>query len=230
MTNQDQNTYAPLDPQSAQVVQDQLWLHKAPSQYRDIIEQQAKANKIPISTAVKMLSIESGFNPHLVSKSGALGIAQVLPSTGAQMGYSPQQLMNPETGIEAGISYLGQMYHKYGSEDSALAAYNMGPGNMDKVLAGKMQIPNESAAYINKAHSIGLDNSQIQYNNGIGNTSDTKSNLNSNINAMGSYPTFSQSSSRVEEEPESGGILNLAKNFTESSALNRKSLLDAIGE
>ena len=184
MPNQQQNTYAPLDPQSAEIVSDSYWLNKVPEQYRGTVEQQAKANGVPLSTAVKMLTIESHFNPNSISPAGALGIAQVMPATGAQMGYSPQQLMNPETGIGAGMNYLGQMFRRYGVEDRALAAYNMGPGNMDKVLHGKMGMPQESANYIEKAHRLGTMGSgdpQIHSNNDFGNHSDTQSNLNNKV-------------------------------------------------
>lgn len=76
-----------------------------------------------------VIQIESGGRANAVSHKGALGLMQVMPSTGKSMGYSKQALLDPETNIEAGTRYLTMMYEHTGSVEGALAAYYCGPRN-----------------------------------------------------------------------------------------------------
>jgi hypothetical protein len=67
------------------------------------------------------------------------------------MGYDPEELKrNPALQIEAGARYLKQMLDAHGGNVAdALAAYNWGPGNMQKLMRGeKTQIPAETANYV----------------------------------------------------------------------------------
>jgi len=79
---------------------------------------------------------ESKLNPKAVSKAGAIGLMQIMPATGEELGYSVPELLNPEKNIEAGARYMAGMMRfwdlvpKWERWFFALASYNAGPGNI----------------------------------------------------------------------------------------------------
>lgn len=78
--------------------------------------------------------VESGGNPNAVSPKGARGLMQTLPGTLRDPGYGvrPAKDESPAELERVGQDYLKAMYAKYGNLKDTLAAYNWGPGNVDK--------------------------------------------------------------------------------------------------
>lgn len=72
---------------------------------------------------------ESKFNSLAISKKGAVGLMQLMPKTAKWLKVDRH---HPEQNLDGGIRYLAMQLRKYKSVKLALAAYNAGPGNVDK--------------------------------------------------------------------------------------------------
>lgn len=86
---------------------------------------------------------ESGFTPDALSKSGAVGLAQLMPATAEGLGVDPH---NPVENLDGGARYLAWTIREFGSVELGLAAYNAGPGNV-RAANGIPDIP-ETQDYV----------------------------------------------------------------------------------
>ena len=106
---------------------------------------------IPPEVLTAVVRQESGFNPDARSPVGAIGYAQLMPETAKSLGVNPNNAMQ---NLMGGARYLRQMYDKYKSWPLAFAAYNAGPGAVDK-YGGIPPFP-ETQSYVNSIiHGLG---------------------------------------------------------------------------
>ena len=105
--------------------------------YFDMYE--AKLAEYGLPLELKYLSvIESGLRPQVKSRAGALGLWQFMYGTGKMFGLKENsyidERMDPVLATDAACRYLKQLYGIYGDWNLALAAYNAGPGNVNRAI------------------------------------------------------------------------------------------------
>lgn len=89
----------------------------------------ARKHGVPEDLFLRLVQQESGWNANARSHKGALGLAQLMPETARRLGVDPR---DPVQNLEGGARYLRQQYAKFGNWPHALAAYNAGPGAVER--------------------------------------------------------------------------------------------------
>ena len=113
-----------------------------PFPYRSTVESYSARWKVDKFLAISVIKVESNFSEAAHSRSGAVGLMQLMPDTAAwiayQLGEAPEEaaddiknLRDPETNIRYGTWYLAELRDEFkGNDVLALAAYNAGRGNV----------------------------------------------------------------------------------------------------
>jgi membrane-bound lytic murein transglycosylase D len=125
-----------------------------------IFEQQLATAGMPLG--LKYVTVqESALRPYATSHAGAGGLWQLMPGTARELGLTVNDILDerldPELGCVAGLEYLKIQYERYGDWALALAAYNCGPGNVNKALRRsrgrdywsiRKHLPSETSNYL----------------------------------------------------------------------------------
>ena len=102
-----------------------------PIKFSGTIANAAKRNELDPALLSAVIRQESGFAPRAVSSAGAMGLMQLMPETARELGV--RDPFDPEQNVNAGAKYLRGLIDRYhGRLDFALAAYNAGPGAVDR--------------------------------------------------------------------------------------------------
>ncbi len=99
--------------------------------YDDLIAEHSRTNGVRVDLVRAVVQVESAFNPYARSPKGAMGLMQLMPATMRQFGVT--NAYNPDENVRAGVAYLRELLDRYqNNEELALAAYNAGPGAVDR--------------------------------------------------------------------------------------------------
>jgi soluble lytic murein transglycosylase-like protein len=98
--------------------------------FNAMVDKSAKAHDVDPLLVHSIIKVESNYNANAVSNKGAQGLMQLTPSTARMLGVSNS--FDPQQNIEAGVKYLKYLKDLYKDDRLALAAYNAGPGAVDK--------------------------------------------------------------------------------------------------
>lgn len=109
-----------------------------------IVRQVAAEHDLDPRLLHAILIVESAYRPDAVSSAGAQGLAQLMPGTARDLGVADP--FDPAQNVAGGGAYVAQMLARYNDVRLALAAYNAGPGRVDRA-GGVPAIP-ETQAYV----------------------------------------------------------------------------------
>ena len=118
----------------------------APAEWQAIIQRASKRYGLPPDLVAAVIRVESNFDVEAESPKGAQGLMQLMPGTQAYLGV--QDPFDPEANVDAGSRYLREQLDRFGSTELALAAYNAGPGNVEKF--GGLPPFAETQAYVRR--------------------------------------------------------------------------------
>jgi len=109
---------------------------------------EAHRNGVEPALVLAVMHTESGYYNWSRSSVGALGLMQIMPATGKMLARDldipwtgPDMLFEPTLNLRLGTLYLARLHGRYGTWTRALAAYNWGPGEIDRRLAEGEVLP-----------------------------------------------------------------------------------------
>jgi soluble lytic murein transglycosylase-like protein len=113
-----------------------------------VIAEESAHHRLDPQLVLAVIYVESRFDCFAVSPVGALGLMQIMPATGRELAKrlgipwnGPLTLFDPIVNVRIGTAYVRQLTDRYGSVRTALAAYNWGPGYVDRQLREGTPVP-----------------------------------------------------------------------------------------
>jgi soluble lytic murein transglycosylase-like protein len=129
---QSYKTVVKVDPRTGKLVRTQVAVHPPASSATlpELVEKTSRAHNVDPLLVDSLIRVESNYNPNAVSPKGAEGLMQLMPPTARMLGVDDS--FDPAQNIEAGVKYLKYLQDLYKDDRLALAAYNAGPGAVDR--------------------------------------------------------------------------------------------------
>jgi hypothetical protein len=132
-----------IEPEEIFIPAARMPLEQAP--YGQLIQTAAQKYGVDADLVFSVITAESNFNPNAVSRRGARGLMQLLPSTATRLGV--RDIFDPGQNIDAGTRYLRELLTLYqGDLVLTVAAYNAGPGALQRY--GRVPPYRETQSYI----------------------------------------------------------------------------------
>jgi len=122
---------------------------------------EARRHRLDLALVMAVMHVESRFQNFAISPAGAIGLMQILPSTGEELArregipwHGSQTLLDPATNVRLGTAYLRELSDRYrGDLRAALAAYNWGPGHVDRRIQTGTPLPTEYPNLVTQARA-----------------------------------------------------------------------------
>ncbi|MBF0110684.1 MAG: lytic transglycosylase domain-containing protein [Magnetococcales bacterium] len=121
-------------------------MHASSGDLNRLIHRVAGEEKVDAGLLRAIVDVESDFKVGLISDKGAGGLMQLMPATARALGVTNR--FNAEQSLRGGARYIKRLIDMYPSLPLALAAYNAGPGNVDK-FGGMPPFP-ETRSYVRR--------------------------------------------------------------------------------
>lgn len=112
----------------------------------DALRQAAESSDIPVAFFARLLWQESRFRSDEISRAGAQGVAQFMPTTAAEVGLDDP--FDPYKALPASAKLLQKLRREFGNLGLAAAAYNAGSGRIQKWLSRQSSLPKETRDYV----------------------------------------------------------------------------------
>jgi soluble lytic murein transglycosylase-like protein len=125
--------------------------------FADLINKAAQKYGVNPQLVNAVIKAESNFNPRATSYCGAAGLMQLMPATARSLGVT--DIYDPAQNIEGGVKFLsGLLSHFHGNTQLAVAAYNAGPGAVDRY--GGIPPYSETQTYVKRVMGYFQTNNQ----------------------------------------------------------------------
>jgi soluble lytic murein transglycosylase len=125
------------------------------------IVEQAEIYEFEPDLVLAVIKVESAGFHLAVSHVGAMGLMQLLPGTGEEMAqklglawHGPDSLFDPILNVKLGTAYLRELTNRYDSMPTGLAAYNWGPGRIDRRIRRGASVPSRYIEQVMKAYGV----------------------------------------------------------------------------
>lgn len=132
------------------------------------VVREAKRNDLDPALVLAVIQVESGGYNLAASHVGALGLMQLLPSTAEELAQrlgldwrGAESLFDPVMNVKLGTAYIKHLSDRYGDVTTALAAYNWGPGRIDRRLRKGTSVPSIYIERVMKAFDIAQTRRQL---------------------------------------------------------------------